>query len=509
MDSESLVLMQPWLRPPQRGDLQCGDKVAFRKGPRSGHGRIIRIDKDNRVHVETAHGIEVFSDADAQSLGKAAAVVAVVGPGAGVGSIGSVYLELDNHPELQVEMVGRKGMPYDCYPDSWQSGRPAPNLQSFGEDVVRIGVHNRVDCFLFGSRGGQVVLPILWHALRNATPPSVVVNGGCAMRLPGPPICWPERAVTVMLLGGQDFFRAGISRDEYLQRTFENVPDSNATTAFFFAARLHSGKGRQDEVARAALRHLIFAALAWSPEAPQRIPLSHFDNAAEALLKEGFAGFMCFKNGRNWSKKYFGQMPLDRQPPPLSPRIPRPPGEPCPPYSTVSVFPAKVAVGDSKEGHERLANEAQRLAGACRASSGSLRSALLEFAQGQDAEAWAAEDDRIMKQLKDKQKQAASDVPSGPPRAVYLPQRHLDAPVAPVAPIAPIAPVARGPWIQADAHQRPPLVGRQPFPLQAAHPPHVQPRPLAYSVHGASPLPLRAQVPEMHRSFPPSFPQYR
>ena len=45
---------------------------------------------------------------------------------------------------------------------------------------------------------------------------------------------------------------------------------------------------------------------------------------------------------------------------------------------------------------------------------------------------------------------------------VYLPQRHLDAPVAPVAP------VARGPWIQPDAHQRPPLVGWQPFPLQAS-----------------------------------------
>ena len=28
-------------------------------------------------------------------------MVAVVGPGAGVGSIGSVYLELDNHPKLQ------------------------------------------------------------------------------------------------------------------------------------------------------------------------------------------------------------------------------------------------------------------------------------------------------------------------------------------------------------------------------------------------------------------------
>ena len=29
---------------------------------------------------------------------------------------------------------------------------------------------------------------------------------------------------------------------------------------------------------------------------------------------------------------------------------PRPPGKPCPPYTAVSVFPAKVAVGDSKEG---------------------------------------------------------------------------------------------------------------------------------------------------------------
>lgn len=30
--------------------------------------------------------------------------MAVVGPGAGVGSIGSVYLELDNHPELQASV---------------------------------------------------------------------------------------------------------------------------------------------------------------------------------------------------------------------------------------------------------------------------------------------------------------------------------------------------------------------------------------------------------------------
>lgn len=36
---------------------------------------------------------------------QAAAVVAVVGPGAGVGSVGGVYLELDNHPELQAGLM--------------------------------------------------------------------------------------------------------------------------------------------------------------------------------------------------------------------------------------------------------------------------------------------------------------------------------------------------------------------------------------------------------------------
>lgn len=40
-------------------------------------------------------------------------------------------------------MIGRKGMVYDRYPESWQSGSRAPNLQSFGEDVAKIGVHRR------------------------------------------------------------------------------------------------------------------------------------------------------------------------------------------------------------------------------------------------------------------------------------------------------------------------------------------------------------------------------
>ena len=35
-------------------------------------------------------------------------------------------------------------------------------------------------CMVFGSRGGQVVLPELWAALGNKVPPSIVINGGAA-----------------------------------------------------------------------------------------------------------------------------------------------------------------------------------------------------------------------------------------------------------------------------------------------------------------------------------------
>lgn len=45
----------------------------------------------------------------------------------------------------------------DRYPDTWQSGGPAPNLQSFGEDVVRIGVHRRDTSLNLEIRLGHVV----------------------------------------------------------------------------------------------------------------------------------------------------------------------------------------------------------------------------------------------------------------------------------------------------------------------------------------------------------------
>ena len=47
---------------------------------------------------------------------------------------------------------------------NWPHGAAAPNLQTFAEEVLETRVHERVRCMVFGSRGGQVVLPQMWQA---------------------------------------------------------------------------------------------------------------------------------------------------------------------------------------------------------------------------------------------------------------------------------------------------------------------------------------------------------
>ncbi|CAE7639902.1 rnf141, partial [Symbiodinium necroappetens] len=155
------------------------------------------------VHVQLASGVYALSLAESASLLQKAARLLIVAPGAGVKTLGTRFRALGAEPGFQVEVAGRKGVLYDRYPECWDTGAGAPNLRTFGEDLVRMGIHRRADCLIFGSRGGQVVLPLMWSALGDEVPPSVVVNGGCAMQLPGPAVRWPHRAVTVMLLGGQ------------------------------------------------------------------------------------------------------------------------------------------------------------------------------------------------------------------------------------------------------------------------------------------------------------------
>ena len=128
---------------------------------------------------------------------------------------------------------------------------------------------------------------------------------------------------------------------------------------------------RQEEVVQAALLPLVLAAMRWK-QLPTEIPTDHLDRAGqarpwerlrpfEALLRIGFASILLMKSRGQWLEKAFGVLPRDEQPPPLSPRIPRreiakprssyrPPGDPCPPYTAVSVLPAKFAVADNKQG---------------------------------------------------------------------------------------------------------------------------------------------------------------
>lgn len=33
-----------------------------------------------------------------------------------------------------MELCGSRGAPYDRYPECWQNGKPAPNLETFAQD---------------------------------------------------------------------------------------------------------------------------------------------------------------------------------------------------------------------------------------------------------------------------------------------------------------------------------------------------------------------------------------
>jgi len=195
-----------------------------------------------------------------------------------------------------------------------------------------------------------------------------------------------------MLLGGQDFFRGNLSAEEYMMRTCQCVGPSNTTTAFFYVPEMKHMP--QDAVIQATLGCLVEAALDWSKGGLTAV-MKHLGEAQEALIRIGFGGVLRFTTPSGWQEQRFGPQVPDRPPAPLSPRAPKPPRPPCPPGTAVSVLPVDLAVEDSPESHQRLAAQARQLAAArpIPASGDPVRSRLLEFADGQLAEAWAAEDD--------------------------------------------------------------------------------------------------------------------
>lgn len=188
------------------------------------------------------------------------AKVSVIAPGGGTGKNSNIYAELGKDPRFIVDVVGQSRAPYDRYPEWWPHGFPAPNLASFADDVLRQGWVERSDCLVFGSRGGQVVLPTFWQQKGDLVPPAVVLNGGCAMKLPKASH-WPDGAVTFLMIGGQDKFRREPTVEEYIAVTQAQVPRGNRTTAILFVNEMQHMP--QAELLRAVLPLMLRAVLAW------------------------------------------------------------------------------------------------------------------------------------------------------------------------------------------------------------------------------------------------------
>jgi len=229
--------------------------------------------------------------------------ISVIAPGGGTGINGAVYAELGRDPRFRVEVVGQSRAPYDCYPETWPHGGPAPNLVSFAQDVLNQGVLERTDCLVCGSRGGQVVLPHFWQQRGAAVPPAVVINGGVAMGLPTH-VAWPDSAVTFIMIGGQDNFRGNLGCEEYIADTKSRVPPNNSTTSILYVEEMQHMP--QATLLSAVLPHLIKAVLLWQADRVDnfREELRHI---LQAMTSAGWRGRLMYtKAAGSWEEIDFG-----------------------------------------------------------------------------------------------------------------------------------------------------------------------------------------------------------
>jgi len=217
------------------------------------------------------------------------ASVVVIAPGGGTSVNKAVYQQLGQDQRFRVEIVGRSRAEYDRYPESWAVGRPAPNLVSFSKMVLQQGQVDHCDCMVVGSRGGQIVLPTIWQHRGDRAPPVVIINGGCAMKLPTP-VIWPRAAVTFLLIGGRDYFRGETTVDEYFADTLSWVPPENSTTAVLYVEEMTHMP--QAELLKAVLPIMLTAVMSW--KATLRPPMPELRDLVAALRTGGWSGRLCW-----------------------------------------------------------------------------------------------------------------------------------------------------------------------------------------------------------------------
>lgn len=202
-----------------------------------------------------------------------------------------------------MDIVGQSRAPYDRYPASWaDQGAPAPNLESFALDLLAKNRLANTDCLVVGSLGGQVVLPTLWQALGDNTPPAVVMNGGCAMGLPTQ-VLWPKNAATFVLLGGQDYFRSGLSMSDYVADAKSRVPQENTTTAILLVHEMVHMP--QAKLLNAILLLMIRAITSWKDTG--EAPVDELSTILDNLRRGGWSGGLAYKSGagNSWNSEAF------------------------------------------------------------------------------------------------------------------------------------------------------------------------------------------------------------
>lgn len=238
-----------------------------------------------------------------------AALISVIGPGAGLKANKVVYDEIEHDARFRIHIFGQRGEQYDRYPEHWDGGSTAPNLESFAGDVLAQGVVENSDCIIAGSRGGQVVLPCLWRVLGANAPPAVVFNGGCAMALPGPAVQWPLAAVTILVLGGDDYFRGRMGVKDYLATTRKFVPRGNNSTAILYVREMEHMP--QTGLLQLLLRPLLLAAIYW--RASGRAPSFELRTVLKELEANQWNGQLSYLDASSaWQEVSFGVAAKDQ-----------------------------------------------------------------------------------------------------------------------------------------------------------------------------------------------------
>lgn len=229
----------------------------------------------------------------------------------------AAYTNLQTDTRFKVKFLGSAGEKYDKYPESWDQGRPAPNLESFAGSLLKKDSKDCIDgkdCLVFGSRGGQVVLPYLWRTQGEKVPPAVIINGGCAMELPARAE-WPESAMTFLLLGGRDYFRGKFSKSDYVANVKTYVPSGNRTTAILFVNEMEHMPS--DALLRAVLAPMLATLLAWKAGQAAQSPEAELQRVFAAVeADKRWSGRLLFTTTSGaWEERQFGIAPKTTPPP--------------------------------------------------------------------------------------------------------------------------------------------------------------------------------------------------